>query len=463
MNTKMFTGILLASIVLVFTALAPPMFGLTEIAQRTLGILLIGLIFWILEVVPLSVTALLVMILQPLFGVNTLGEAFANFANPVIFFVLASFAISFAIIKTPLAQRLIRSLLKKSGNSASKILLVFMIATALLSSIMSNVPVTSLFMGLALGLLAKMRDKQSKADFGKVIMISIPFAGMIGGIMTPVGSSINILTLSLLEEHSGITVSFLEWMVFGIPVTIVLLPVCWLILNRLFKPADLDKSIITDFLMNDEIPRKMDIQEKKLLVIISAVIILWVASSWVPMLNLTLIAVAGMILLFMPGIKILEWEEFSCDVSWNAIIMMGGVISIGQAAIKAELGDWLVNLFIHRLVTLDLFMLLVVIGLFVALLKLPIPIAPAIITILVAPLYSLALLININPVILFIPLAFLGGACLLVPLDAVPLITYSQGYYSIRDMFVSGSLTTIVWVLVTAAWIPVVARIFGLL
>ena len=463
MKAKQAIGLIAAVIVLLFTIFSPPLFGLSEIAFNTLGILLIGLILWILEIVPLSVTAMLVMILQPLFGVNTLATAFANFANPVVFFVIASFAISLAITETPLAQRLIKALLKTSGNSVSKIIFVFMISTALLSAIMSNVPVTSLFMGLALGLLARMEMGVERSIFGKVIMISIPFAGMIGGIMTPVGSSINILTLNLLQEHSGITVSFLQWMLYGVPVTIFLIPICWFILLKVFKPKDLEQQVINGFLDADDVPAKMSTQEKKVLVIISAVIILWIASSWVPMLDLTLVAMAGMILFFMPGINVLKWNEFSHNVSWNAVIMIGGVISIGQAAIKAELGDWFINLFMARLVALDLFILLLVIGIFVSLLKLAIPIAPAIITILVAPLYGLAMMMDISPILLFMPLAFTGGACLLVPLDAVPLITYSQGYYNMRDMFVSGSLTTVFFVLLTAVWVPLAGRILGLL
>ena len=463
MNTKSAVGIILAVLMLILTAVSPPVFGLTLIAKNTLGILLTGLILWILEIVPLSVTAFLVIILQPVFGVNSLSEAFVNFANPVVFFVIASFAISLAITKTPLAPRLIRSLLQRSGNSTSRILFVFMVGTAILSSIMSNVPVTSLFMGLALGLLAKMGEGPDKLRIGKVLMISIPFAGMIGGIMTPAGSSINILTLNLLEQYSGIRVGFFDWMLFGIPVTVVLLPICWLILIKIFRPADIDGEIIKGFINTEDIPTRMDKQEIKVIIIISAVVILWLASTWIPVFDLTLVALGGMILFFMPGIDVLNWEEFSTSVSWNAVFMIGGVISIGQAAIKAELGEWLVNLFLADLMLMDLFTLLVILGLVLAFLKLPIPIGPAIVTIAVAPLYGLAGMMGISPVLLFIPLAFSAGACLLVPLDAVPLITYSQGYYTMRDMFLSGLLTTIVWVILTAAWVPLAGRLLGLL
>jgi sodium-dependent dicarboxylate transporter 2/3/5 len=463
MDLKKSIGLTLAVLVLVLTALTPPLFGLTLAAKNTLGILLVGLILWILEIMPLCLTAFLVIILQPLFGVSSLADAFVNFANPVVFFVIASFAISLAIMKTPLALRLVRGLLRRSGNSAGKILLAFMAAGALLSAIMSNVPVTSLFMGLGLSLLAKMENDSSKNKLGKALMIAIPFAGMIGGIMTPAGSSINILTLNLLEAQSGIRVSFFEWMLYGIPITVVVVPICWFILVKMFKPEDIRPEIVAEFMADDTVPAKMGRQEIKVIVIISAVILLWIAGSWVPALDITLVALAGMIAFFLPGINVLEWEEFSQNVSWNAVIMIGGVISIGKAAINVGLGDWLMDLFLAGLARLDLFTLLIVLGIAFALIKLPIPIGPAVVTMSVAPLYALAVMMGLPPEMLIIPLAFHCGACLLVPLDAVPLITYSQGYYTMRDMFISGSLTTLFWIIVTAAWVPVVGKLLNLI
>ncbi len=463
MNKKT-AGLSLAVIILIITAFTSPpaQWGLTEMGYNTLGILAAGLILWILEVMPLGVTALLVMILQPVYGVAGLGEAFDNFASSVVFFVLASFAISLAIVKTYLAQRLIKRLLLFAGNDTNKVIISFMVGTAVLSAFMSNVPVTALFMGLALGILAKIEVDNQRLKFGKVIMISIPFAGMIGGMMTPAGSSINVLTLEYITG-AGYQVSFLEWMVYGVPITLLVLPFCWYVLIKLFKPENLDQSVINSFLDSDEIPQKMDKQEKKVLFIVGTVIVLWILGSWFPILDLTIVALAGMICFFLPGINALEWDEFATEASWNAVIMIGGVISIGEAAQKNELADWFLNLFVDSLVALPLFLLLIVLGIFLVVIKLPIPIGPAIVAISAPPLIGLAELMGIPVVVLLVPLAFLSGACLLVPLDAVPLITFSQRYYGMGDMFVSGAITSLVWVLIAAVWVPLAARILGVL
>jgi len=215
--TKKYIGLFLAAAVLIATAFIPPAYGLTEAGKNTLGLLLAGLILWILDVIPISATAILLIVLQPVYNIAGLGEAIRNFASPVVFFVLASFGLSLAITTTPLAYRMLRKLFTLSGNDSKRILLVFMITTCLLSSFMSNVPVASLMMGLALGILTKMGSGGKDLNFGKVLMIAIPFAGMIGGIMTPAGSSINILALNLLESYTEIRVTFLEWMLYGTP------------------------------------------------------------------------------------------------------------------------------------------------------------------------------------------------------------------------------------------------------
>ena len=456
-------GLVLAIIVLFITVSTPPQFGLTELGYKTLGILLIGLFLWILESMPLAVTALLVIILQPILGVSSLGEALSNFANPVTFSVLASFAISAAIVKTPLAHRLIKRLLYLSKNNSKKIILSFMIGTMVISSIMSNVSATALSMGLALGILAKMEPGDNKMRFGKVIMIAIPFAGMIGGLITPAASSINVITLNMMKELAGYQVSFLEWILYGFPIAVILLPSCWYVLIKLFKPQNIDQAVIDGFIKSEDVPEKMDKQEIKVAIIILTVMILWITGSWVPALDLTIVALGGMICFFLPGVDVLNWKEFSENVSWNAVIMIGGVISIGSATIKAELGQWFLSLFVDKLVQMPLFVLLIVMGIFLVLIKLLIPIGPAIITITAVPLYGLATIMNIPVEILFLPMAFVTIACLLVPLAAVPLITYSQGYYSMRDMFISGLITSLIWVVLTAVWVPFVGKMLGVL
>jgi sodium-dependent dicarboxylate transporter 2/3/5 len=330
-----------------------------------------------------------------------------------------------------------------------------MVASAILSSIMSNVPVTAMFAGLAAGMLEKM-GKEKALYFGKTVMIAIPFATMIGGSMTPAGSSINVLALDLLEKYSGIRVGFVTWMAYGIPVAMVILPLCWYILVKIFKPENVDQHIVDSFLYNKKIPEKFTVREIRVLGIITLMVTLWILSTWVPFLNTTVVAVAGLILFFMPGMEIFSWKQFTDGVSWDTVMMIGGLLSIGAAAIEANLGQWLLDLFLNYLLQLNLVTLLIFMGVFIALLHLPMPIAPAIVAVAAGPLYGLALQMGINPVLLIIPLAIFASCCMLVPLDAVPLITYSHGYYNMKDMFVAGALTTLLWTVLLSIWVPVI-------
>jgi len=460
LNKNKYIGLSLAIVVLILSIATPPMFGLTELGQKTLGVLCAGLILWILEILPFGVTGLLVIVLQPILNIADAGTAFANFANPTVFFVMATFGLSLAIINTDLGFRLIRRLLRLSGNDSKKIMLSFMVATAVLSAIMSNVPVTAMFAGLAAGMLSKM-GKEEGLRFGKAIMLAIPFAAMIGGSMTPAGSSINVLALDLLERFSGIRVGFVDWMAYGVPVVIMVLPLCWYILIKTFDPKDIDQSIVDTFVHDEKIPAEFSKKEIKVLCIISIMVTLWILSTWVPFLNTTVVAVAGLILFFLPGIEVFSWKQFTDGVSWDTVIMIGGVLSIGTAAIEAGLGEWLLSLFLETFLQLNLVTLLILLGIIIAILHLPLPLAPAIVAVAAGPIYGLALQMGISPELLIIPLAIFASCCMLVPLDPVPVITYSYGYFTMKNMIVAGTITTLVWIVLLSVWTPFAGRLLN--
>jgi len=284
--------------------------------------------------------------LQPVYGVAELNTAFKEFISPVIFFVIATYGISVSIMKTPLASPISRWLLKRAGNDSCRIILAFSIASAAISNFVSNVPATVLFMSLAMSILAKTGAKPGSSRLGKALMIAIPFAAMIGGIATPAGSSINILALDMLEKYAHLKITFLDWMVFGLPITIVMVPLSSFVLVKLFKPEPLtgilkgnnERSLadcqvaaaqesngavdLSSLLNMPDTQQGFSMMEKKVLVIVSLMMAFWIASTWVPAINITMVAVVGLIVFFLPGIDVLTWDEFSSEVGWDAILMI---------------------------------------------------------------------------------------------------------------------------------------------
>lgn len=456
---KKTVGLVAAVIVLAGVFLMPVPEGMTPAGRNCLGILLAALFLWTTEAIPVAVTALALIGLQPLYGIADLNTAVKEFSTHVIFFVIATYGVSVAIMKTPLASRMARWLLLRSGKDPGKVILAFVTGTAIISSFVSNVPSTVLFMGLALSLLEPLGEKPGSSRLGKALMIAIPFGAMIGGISTPAGSSINILALSLLERYAGITITFLDWMIFGIPIAVVMIPICSFMLNKIFHPEPLEKDVTEILKLEDQ--GSISPAEKKVLVIIGVMLVLWIASTWVPAFNVTIVAIGGLIIFFLPGINILNWKDFSKEVGWDAVLMIGGVTSIGAAVVATGLSGWFVNAVLSGLSGLNIFLLTGIVGMIINLLHLVLPIGPALVAMSIQPLSDFAVAGGLSPAIFGITIAFMAGCCMLLPLDAVPLITYNKQYYSMGDMFKSGLAVSFVWVIIAAVWVPLVASFLG--
>lgn len=458
MDKKGIYGLFAAVVILISTLFLPAPEGMTEAGKNTLGILIAALILWTTEAVPIAITAIGLVIMQYIYGIADLNTAIKAFMSSVIFFVIASFGFSAAIMKTPLAARMARWLLAKAGRDARKVILAFVTGTAVLSSFVSNVPATALFMGLALGVLSPLGAKPGSSRLGKALMIAIPFGAMIGGIATPAGSSINILVLYLLETYAQTRITFVDWMVFGIPVTLMLIPISTYIIVKIFKPEPIEIDISEIFSCEKA---GLSTTEKKVLAIIGLLMFFWIISAWIPAIDITVVAVLGLIALFMPGINVLTWDEFVPEVGWDAVLMIGGVTSIGAAVVDSGLSAWFMNEVLNSLAGLSVTALTFIVGLLINFLHLVLPIAPALVAVSIQPLSDFSSVIGISPAVFGITTAFLAGCCLLLPLDAVPLITYNKKFYSMWDMFKAGFFTSIIWVAITALWVPFAAKVLG--
>ena len=168
--------------------LLPAPAGLTVPAQRMAAVFLMALILWATEALPVAVTSLLTILVQPLLGIEESRAAFHAFMSPVFFFVLSMFVLAAALTRSGLDRRFALRLLARAGTDPRRVLLALMAGTAALSSILSDVPVCGIFMAVALGIFAK-ADIKPGSSFGRAVMMGIPIASLIGGVATPAGSA----------------------------------------------------------------------------------------------------------------------------------------------------------------------------------------------------------------------------------------------------------------------------------
>lgn len=456
---KRVIGLFLCLAVLLFYPSLPVPEGLGIIGVKTLVLLVIAVLLWITEVIPLGISSIFLLVLPLMMGVSTLKETLTAFPNPTIFFVLATFGISAAISKVPTTKRILLFLLKKLGGNINLFILAIMIATAFISSIMSNIPATVMFMTIALSFLTLYDTEAEKQRTGRAVMIALPLAGMIGGIIAPAGSSNNILALELLKEYANISIRFIDWIGICLPVAIILLPVAWILIIKIFKPASIERVKIDSFVLKLQQIEKPELKEKLVVLIIFIMVVLWILSSWFPNLNVTVIAICGLAVMFLPGIDILSWKDFKDEVSWDVILMVGCVLCIGNLILKNGVAAWFAEIMFKIEAGTNIFLLILQLAAFMYLMQLILPNAPAVITSTTLPVTIVAAELGINAAVLVVPLCIFSSWTMILPLSAVPMMTFSKGYYAMSDIGKVGIPVLILLAFILAAWIPVACKI----
>lgn len=184
-------------------------------------------------------------------------------------------------------------------------------------------------------------------------------------------------------------------------------------------------------------------------------VILWILSSWFPMFNVTIVGTIGFGLLFFPGINVLTWDEYVKHVSWSSYFLIGCMMTFGNALNKSGVSEWLVGGLFSDQMNLPVVLIVLIVCLLVFVLLIPIPIGPALISILGLPFITLAQTWGLSPTVLILPLVLCAANCYLLPLDTVPLLTYATGYYKITDMPKVSIVIQLLIAALISLWVPV--------
>ena len=426
------------------------------------AIFVAALVLWSTEAIPIGITSLLMVVLPPLLEVApSISKSTLGYTTPVVFFVIGAYCLAFAVVQSGTGQRFALWLFTRSGTKSKGVILSCMVGTAAISALVSDVPACAIFMALMYPILVKVDAKPGSSNLGKSMMIGIPIAALIGGVATPAGSSINILGLNLLEQSAGINVTFLQWMAIGVPMVIVLIPFSWIVLVKVFPPEIESIGDVNEF--KDELKSMGSLkkEEKKVIIILSILFVLWVLSTWVKQLDVATVSICGAVAMFLPGINLLTWRSVEKNIGWETVLMIGSVTSLGLLATETGLSTWMVKNTLGGITGWNIILLVASISAFAVVLHLPLPIAPTINAVLIPAMVVLAKDAGINPALFALPVAFSASCAFLLPLDAVPLVTYSRGYYRMFDMLIPGSIISLVWVILMTALMLTIGPIIG--
>jgi len=323
--------------------------GMDNNMKAAMGILLVAALFWITEAIPLYATSLLIVLLQIMFiseDVISPNQALAPFFNTIIALFFGGFVLAAALQRYNVDIKLAKQMLKRFGQSPKGVLLGLMGITAFLSMWMSNTATTALMVALAIPIYTQI-PKEEK--FTKAMMLGIPFAANIGGMATPIGTPPNAIIIDELARgrlgYTPINITFLEWMIIAIPLTVIMLVFTYFLLYYSYRPSL--KKLNIQFSSRSH--KGWTIKQLFVLVVFGITVLLWLTSSVTLVDNLFrsagIIALIPAIIFFSTGL--LDKDDLA-NLNWNVLLLMGGGLSLGGAIDSTGLASWLVDLIDHN-------------------------------------------------------------------------------------------------------------------
>ena len=432
-------------------------------AWRTCALVILMATWWMTQALPLTATALLPFLAFPMFGIMPANEAASAYYSPILFLVLGGAIIALAIERTGLHRRLALAIVKRGGSTPAAMLLAFMTATAIISLIVSNTATTLIMMPIAVALLKAAKVEENYTEgFAGALAMGIAFAASIGGLGTLVGSPTNAIAAGIIERATGLRIDFLTWAIYGLPLVVIAIPLCWWILMKVqrVKPTDFDPAVAVEGIGT---AGAWSIAEKRLVPLIALVVGAWVAISFItpflPKDSLTdgTIAVFAALLLFVipdgTGRAILNWQEAN-RAPWDVIMLFGGGLALAAGMGASGLGDWLGVALqplraIHPLVVaLVLVAIVIVITEFASNVAAASGIIPVVAGIIAAT--------GIDPILLALPAAWAASWGFMLPSGTGPnAIGWATGHISLPRMLKAGLLLDIAGVplMVGVVWL----------
>lgn len=438
-------------------------------AWRTAALALLLAVWWMTEALPLGATSLLPLVLVPLLGIASGEDAAAPYANPTVFLFLGGFLIALAVERCGLHRRAALTILAAVGSRPRNLVAGFMIATAFLSMWISNTAATLMMLPMALSVVA-LEDPgtgEVHSEFGAAILLGVAYAASLGGLGTLIGTPPNALLAAYMTERFGFELGFGRWMLIGVPLVLVSVPLAWLILTRLVCRVGESRLVGAGTELDSARAALGPVTRAEWLVggITAATALAWMfrplLARVVPAVSDTTIAVAGALLLFAVPVS---WRrrEFPLEgqdidrLPWSVLLLFGGGLSLASAIQSSGLAAWL-GTALERLGGLPTPLLVLgVVASVVFLSELASNTAAAATFLPIAG--ALAVGLGESPVLLVIPAALAASCGFMLPVATPPnAIVYASGRIPMSRMIRAGLMLNLsmIAILTVAAFVLV--------
>lgn len=417
----------------------------------TAAIVLLCVIWWIFEPIPIPATSLIPITFFPLTGVLSKEEVAKAFGSDLILLMLGGFMISVAMAQSGTHRRLALGLVNLiGGNSSKRIVFGFMCACAVLSMWISNTATALMMLPLALAIIDQSQDKKIALP----LLLAIAYGCSIGGVGTPIGTPPNLIFMQEYQNFTGLSVSFSQWMMWGLPVVFLMVPLASLWLTRNL-----------DYVGKLTMPQvgSWRPEEQRVLIVFGITVLAWITrlepfggwSTWLGLKGATdatvaLIAVIAMFLIPNGrGEKLLNWET-AVKIPWGILLLFTAGITIAQAFVESGLSKFIAE---QLAVLSDLHPLIIIVSIALVVTFLTEATSNAATAILLMPILApAALAAGLDPALLMVPAAMSASCAFMLPVATPPnAIVFGTGKIPIAHMVREGLVLNFIGVFVITA------------
>ena len=467
-----------------------PIAGISEAAHHMLAVMALVAVWWITEPVPIAVTSLLGPTLCVLFGVAKMSDAFANFANPMIFLFMGGFLLAKAMMVNGLDKRIAYGIMSMRwvGDSPRRIFLAIGLVCIICSGWVSNTATCAMMFPISLGLLETIREMM--AHSGKVIdlknykyatglMLMTAYACSIGGVLTPIGTPPNLMMIGFLQQlaPNAPMISFFDWMVWGLVALVIYFVLAYVVLMWMF-PVDINRIEGAQQMIRQ---RAAELggwtrAQKNTVLAFSVAVALWILPSVLSLIYGSqsdiiklyddhvpegLAAMIGALLLFVLPVDVkqgkmtMTWKEGLEGIDWSTLLLFGGGLSLGSLIYTTGLSDWFGGGIKELLGNSPSEWVFIGVFCFMTLLLSEFTSHTAAINLMGSISISTAVSLGFSPIPVAVGIALSSSLGFMMPVSTPPnAIVYASGMVPITKMMKSGIIIDIIGVF--AITVPIV-------
>ena len=374
-------GLVLGLAALLAALFGAPPEGVSPAAWTVAGTMALMAIWWATGAIPFAATALIPLAILPPLGAATAADLAGGYGNTTLFLILGGFLLGLAMERCNLHRRIAYAIVARAGGNPQGLVFGMMCATAFVSMWVQNTSTTLMMLPVALSVATIVSPDEEVADrdaasFGKAIVLGVAYAATIGGLGTIVGTATNALVAGFMQQNYGETISFTEWLAFGVPTVLLLLPVAWAVLVKVAFPFRMgSQATARDALIAARTALgPMTTAERRVTVVFVATALAWISGPLLRKLpglaefnDTTIGLLAGFALFLTPsrapgGGALLTGPDLR-RVPWDVLLLFGGGLALAEAIqgsglstvigdVLAGIGAWPLILLIGTMVTL---------------------------------------------------------------------------------------------------------------